>query len=250
MNQIAIEHTSPEKIQRVYARVAGFLFLWLIITGLAGALTISHIAGTGTFAETAKRVADSEYLYRAALASELIEVLSAVLLAFALYVTLRPVNKLLAQMAMYWRLGEAIIGAVGVMVGFAKLRLYIHAEPAGALSADRSQTLLDLLRHAGFAEYNISAIFFSIGSILFFYLFFQSRYVPRILSALGVFASVLVTIMCFDSLMFPEHAAALQYGWAPIAVAEVTTGVWLMLFGIKAELHGDQHSARRTAIGV
>lgn len=250
MDQIAIEHTSAEKTQRVYARVAGFLFLWLIITGLAGALTISHIAGTGTFAETAKRVAGSEHLYRMALASELVEVLSAALLAFALYVTLKPVNKLLAQIAMYWRLGESFIGAVGVMVGFAKLRLYIHAQPAGALAADQSQTLLDLLRQAGFAEYNISAIFFSIGSIIFFYLFYQSRYIPRILSALGVFASVIVTIMCFGTLIFPEHAATLQFGWAPIAVAEVTTGIWLMLFGIKTEPRGNQHSARGTAIAV
>ena len=30
-----------------YTRLAGFLFLWLIITGLAGALTISHIAMAG-----------------------------------------------------------------------------------------------------------------------------------------------------------------------------------------------------------
>ena len=39
MTQIAMEDSSTERTQRIYARVAGFLFLWLIITGLAGALT-------------------------------------------------------------------------------------------------------------------------------------------------------------------------------------------------------------------
>jgi len=47
MTQIGMEDSSTERTQRIYARVAGFLFLWLIITGLAGMLTISHIVGLG-----------------------------------------------------------------------------------------------------------------------------------------------------------------------------------------------------------
>ena len=233
MTQIGIENSSTGRTQCIYARIAGFLFLWLIITDLAGALTIYHIVGSGTFAETAKRVVASEHLYRVALSSELIETLSAVLLAFALYVTLKPFDKLLAQVAMYWRLGESFIGGVGVILGFLRLRLYTSPQSLGALGADQSQALVDLTRNAGFAAYNIGAIFFSIGSILFFYLFFRSRYIPRILSAFGVFASVIVTIMCFGSLIFPEYAATLQYGWAPMAIAEVTLGFWLLIKGIR-----------------
>ena len=228
MTQIGMEDSSTERTQRIYARVAGFLFLWLIITGLTGTLIISNIVGSGTFAETAKRVVASEHLYRVALSSELIETLSAILLAFALYVTLKPVDKLLAQIAMYWRLGESFIGGVGMILGFVRLRLYASPQSFGALGTGQSQALVDLTRSAGFASYNISAIFFSIGSILFFYLFFKSRYIPSILAAFGVFASVVVTVMCFASLILPEYAATFQYGWAPMAIAEVTTGFWLM----------------------
>ena len=248
MTQIGMEGSSTERTQRIYARVAGFLFLWLIITGLAGTLIISHIVGSGTFAEKAKRVVASEHLYRVALSSELIETLSAVLLAFALYVTLKPVNRLLAQIAMYWRLGESFIGGVGMIVGFVRLHLYSSSPSIGALGTDQSQALVDLTRHAGFAAYNISAIFFSVGSILFSYLFFKSRYIPRILSAFSVFASVVVTVMCFGSLIFPEYSATLQYGWAPMAIAEVTTGVWLMLFAVKTQAGSDQQSARPAVI--
>ncbi len=224
--------SDTDKSQIKYARLAGFLFLWLIITGLAGELTISRIVGSGTFAETAKRVVASEHLYRVALSSALIETLSATLLAFALYVTLKPVDKRLAQIAMYWRLGESFIGGAGMIFGFVKLGLYTSPQSLGALGTDQSQALVDLTRHAGFAAYNISAIFFSIGSLLFCYLFFKSRYIPRILSAFGVFASVIVTIMCFASLIFPERAATLQYGWAPMAIAEITTGIWLLFKGV------------------
>jgi Domain of unknown function (DUF4386) len=248
MTQIGMEDGSTEKTQRIYARLAGFLFLWLIITGLAGVLTISRIAGSGTFAETAKRVVASEHLYRAALSSALIETLSAVLLAFALYVTLKPVDKLLAQVAMYCRLGEAFIGGAGMIFDFVKLRLYTSPQSLKALGADQSQALVDLTRAAGFASYNISALFFSIGSILFCYLFFKSRYIPRILSAFGVVASVIVTIICFGSLIFPEYSGTLQYGWAPMAIAEVATGIWLMVFAVKTRARSDQQSARPAII--
>jgi hypothetical protein len=220
-----------ERTQRVYARLAGFLFLWLIVTGLAGALTISHIVGSGTFEEAAKRVVASEHLYRIALSSELIETVSALLLAFALYVTVKPVNKLLAQIALFLRLGESFVGGAGIIVGFVKLRLYTSPQIAGADPA-HMRALMGAASQAGVAAYNISAIFFSLGSILFCYLFFTSRYIPRILSVLGVVASVIVTIICFGSLIFPEHAATLQYGWAPMAIAEVTIGIWLMVFAV------------------
>jgi hypothetical protein len=53
-----------------------------------------------------------------------------------------------------------------------------------------------------------------------------------------------VTITCFGSLIFPEHAAKLQYGWVPMALAEVTTGIWLMLFAVKAQTRSDQQDAQ------
>lgn len=233
MTQIEVEDSSTERAQRIYARLAGFLFLWLIITGLTGALTISHIVGSGTFAEQAKRAVAAEHLYRAALSSELIETLSALVLAFALYVTLKPVDKLLAQIAMYWRLGESLVGCVGVIFDFVRLGVYTSPQSIAPAQIGQSQALVDLTRNAGFAVYNIAALCFSIGSILFSYLFFKSRYIPRILSAFSVFASVVVTVICFGSLIFPEYAAKFQYGWAPMAIAEVTIGFWLMLVGIR-----------------
>jgi hypothetical protein len=223
MRQIGIEDNSIRGPQRTYAKLAGFLFLWLIVTGLAGDITISHIVGSGTFAESARRVASSSRLYRVALLSELIETLSAALLAFALYVTLKAVNEQLAQFAMYWRLGEAFIGSTGVIFGFMKLHLYTQSLPF-----DQGQLLLNLLRQASTAAYNIGVLCFSIGSSIFFYLFLKSRYIPKTLSIFGVFASLIVTIMCLGSLVFPEHAAKLQYGWTPMAIAEVTTGFWLL----------------------
>lgn len=216
---------TAQRTQRTYARLAGFLFLWLIVTGVTSMIITSHITGGGPFAEAAQRVVASERLYRFGLCSALVETLSALLLAFSLYVTLKPVDALLAQLAMYWRIGESFIGVVGVVFGFVKLRVYTSQTIA---ASGQAQSLLDVTRQVGTGTYNIGALCFSIGSLLFFYLFYRSRYIPRALSAFGIFASVVVAIICFGSLLFPEHSAELQYGWAPMAIAEVATGVWLM----------------------
>ena len=156
--------------------------------------------------------------------------------------TLKPVDKLLAQIAMYWRLGESFIGGVMSIFSFLTLRLYSPRQPFGALGTEQLQALVGLTRHAASVAYDISAIFFSVGSTLFFYLFFKSRYIPRILSAFGVFASVIVTIICFGSLILPEYASTLQYGWVPIAIAETITGIWLMIFAVNAQARSDQQS--------
>jgi Domain of unknown function (DUF4386) len=244
MTQIGMEENSTARTQRIYARVAGFLYLWLILTGLAGTLTISRIVGSRTFVDAAKRVVASEPLYRVALASELIEALSATMLAFALYVTLKPVDEHLAQLAMYWRLVESFIGCLGVIGGFLKLHLYRVWQSVGASGADQSQVLIGLIRHGGVVAYNIGAISFSIGSALFYYLFFRSRYIPRPLAAFGVLASIVVTFLCFTSLVVPEYGERFQYvGWAPMAIAEVATAIWLMLFAVKTETAGDPRSA-------
>ena len=246
--KLGIEDAQGERTQRIYARLAGFLLLWLIINGLGGTLIYSRIVGSGTFAETAKRIAASERLYRVALSSEVIETLSAVLLAFALYATLKPVNNLLAQLAMIFNLEDSILAWVVRMFRFLRLDLYTSSQSVGASGTIPSQPLVDLTRRMAGAAENVGGICFGIGSLLFFYLFFKSRYLPRILSALGLSASAIWTGLYFANLVFPERHAVFQYiCWPLMAVAEVTTGFYLMLFAVKTQNRGDQ-SAQSAAI--
>src|SRR5215813_8765332 len=146
--KFGIEEAHGERTQRIYARLAGFLLLWLIINGLGGTLIYSRIEGKGTFAETAKRIAASERFYRVALSTEVIETLSAVLLAFALYATLKPVNSFLAQLAMIFSLEDSILGWVVRICSFVRLHLYTSSQTAGA-GTFPSQALVDLTRTVG-----------------------------------------------------------------------------------------------------
>ena len=218
--------------QRIYARVAGIVFLWLIINVLVGALIFPGIPVSGTFAEIAERLRASEHLIRLGLTSLVIEFLSGVVLAVALYVTLKPVNSLLALLAMIFYLQDTVLGNLVQMCGFVRLHLYTPPQmvEAGTVPA---QALVDLMRSIAGATENIGGISFGIALLLFFYLFFKSRYIPGILSALGLFASGIWTALYFARLIFPEQGAVILSICFPLmAVALVLTGFWLMLFSL------------------
>jgi hypothetical protein len=228
-----MQERSIDSAQRVYARVAGFMFLFVNAAYAFAVLADKSIRGSGGFAETARRVLASEHHYRIALSSGVIACVTTVILGFALYVTLEPVDKRLAQIALCFRLGEAVIFGVMSVLSFAMLRLYATAQAIGPAQDGELQTLLSLGRSASVSGFNIGAIFFAPASILFFHLFYRSRYIPRTMAAFGLCASVAVLPVAFGSLIFPEYARTLFYGWIPMAIAETATGFWLMIVGIR-----------------
>lgn len=178
----------------------------------------------------------SEHLYRLALSSVVIVTLSSVVLAFALYVTLKPANRLLAQLAMIFWLGDSFVAMTVRMSDFVKLHLYISAQGVGAGVANTG-TLVDLMRSIAATTENIGGISFGIGSLLFFYLFFKSGYIPRPLSGLGFAASMIWTSLYFADLIFPERHGLFQKLYLPLmALADVLTGFYLMLFAVRTEV--------------
>ncbi|MGA8028272.1 MAG: DUF4386 domain-containing protein [Bryobacteraceae bacterium] len=233
--RLGIENAEAGKTQRTYARLAGILFLGVILIALIGGSILSRVAGSGTFAETAARIAASERLYRVALSTVLIATLGSTLLAFALYATLRPVNRLLAQLAMIFSLEDSFLAMIVRMCGFVRMHLYVSAGTARA-GPIAAPALADLMRTIAGTTENLGGICFGIGSALFFYLFFKSRCIPRFLSALGICASLIWTGLYIANLVFPEQHALFQYiCFPPMALADIASGFYLMLFAVKSE---------------
>jgi Domain of unknown function (DUF4386) len=242
-----IEDAEADNTQRRYARIAGFLFILEIILALGSGFILSHIAGSGPFTETAGRITASKHLYRAALSSVVIVSLSSALLAFALYATLKPVNSLVAQLGMIFSLGDSFLALVVRMCGFVRVQLYVLGQSGGG-GTITAQALADLMRSIEAVTENIGGIAFGIGSLLFFYLFLKSRYIPKLISVLGLSASAIWTTVYFANLIFPErHALFLSICFPPMALADVATGFYLMLFAVKIKLPVS-HTAEREEI--
>jgi len=236
---LQIECAPAEATQRFYARLAGILFLWLIINVVVGALIFPSIPASSPFAETAQKIRASEHLFRLEPTSLVIEFLSATVLAFALYVTLKPVSSLLALLAMIFHLQDVFLGNVVQMCTFVRLHLYMSSQTVGA-GAVSAQALVDLMRSIAGATENIGGICFGIALLLFFYLFFKSRYIPRILSVFGVCASAIWIALYFARLIFPELRAVFwSICFPPMGIAAVATGFWLMIFAVSKPRDSD-----------
>jgi hypothetical protein len=222
-------------VQVRYARVAGFTYLLLIVLYLGGQFLIFHVVGTGDFAQRLTHIAEGQSLYRVGLALQLLASVFTVLLAYALYVVLKPVNERIARMAMYWRLGEAFAG-VTMFVDFGILILQSDPKYLQSFGAVQLEAVVDLAKAVNFASFNVATLFFSFGSTLFFYLFTQTRHIPRALSWFGVFASAVTLLTSLGNLVAPSYAGAIQFGWLPIFLAETVTGISLLARGARIEL--------------
>src|SRR5207247_2668298 len=187
--------------QRAYARAAGLFYLLVLAFDIAGLVITSSIGGGADFWQTARNIVASEGLYRIGLCLALLGSISTMPLAIGLYVTWKPVDGNLALMALLFRAAEATLGAVGVVGALAVLQIYLQASHGAAFDAEQLHALIVL--HPLGASTDVAAIFFCVGSTIFFYVFLNTRYIPRILSGRDLFASVLYLAISLTGLGAP-----------------------------------------------
>ena len=225
--------SNMERTQMAYARLAGFLYLFIIAVFVLGDSITDRIEVPGNFAETARRIMASEMLYRVGLSMSLILAMSIVLLTIGLYVVLKPVNSNLALLGLAFRFVEAICHGVETAIGFVILHLYIGADLKDGLDAKQLSALVNLYSAEYLLVFHVGLIFFCVGSFLFYFLFFKSNYIPRILSGLGLVACVLVCMLGVLNLIAPQYVAMLLPLRLSMALAQVSVGLWLLIKGVK-----------------
>lgn len=212
-----------DRTMLLYARVAGVMYLLILVVYMTG-LTLNTSLHAGTFEASARSISKSELLYRVSLSLMLLGSIGTIFLTGALYAFLKRVDSNLAMFALLFRLCEAVLGSVTKIALFTRLGIYTGA--VSALSLQEQSALSSLIRVAYNAGFNVSVLFFSFGSILFFYLMLTSRFIPRVLSIFGISASALVTVVSFTNLIDP-HVFSGNLWWTPMFIAEIATGLWL-----------------------
>jgi hypothetical protein len=223
--------------QKAYARFAGIMYFFTVFD-VTGVVILARLTGSGPFLDTAHSVAASETLYRFGLLCGLVGTMSTILLAVALYVTLKPVDGHLAMTAMLFRLAESVLGGMVLVFGYASLQIYLEANQTTDVNAVQLGTLADLVSRTSAVGTNVSVVFFSAGSTLFFYLFLKSDYIPRVLATWGLAGSLLCLLAFVGNLILSQSSdLLLGIGTVPIGIAEPVVGLWLVTRGIKMAAH-------------
>jgi hypothetical protein len=221
--------------QRKAARVAGFAFLFAMAIVIVANYGISfRLIVPGNAADTARNIAAHELLFRINIACDLVYVLNVVVLLAALYVILKPVDRILALVAACCRLVLPVMWGVAALNMLGALRLLGDAAYLPVFKAEQLQTLARLHIAAGYDAYYVGLPFWGLASTVCSYLWFKSRYVPRSLAALGVISSAWCVICAFAYLISPDFANTVGPSWfdVPMVVFEVAIGVWLLFKGL------------------
>jgi len=222
----------------VYARLAGFAYIVIILLGVFSVnFMISGLVVSGNDTLTINNIKANELQFRIGIVAEIVMYVLVVFLSLALYVILKNVNKYLALLALLWRTGEAIIGAgITVMSGLIPL---ILLDRETGLDADQFQALIGSFLDVRTSGLDLVLIFIGFGGTLFCYLFYISKCVPRILAAWGIFTYLSMLILAVTSILTPNISETTKMiFYAPGGMFELLFGLWLLIKGVNTgQLH-------------
>lgn len=212
-------------------RLLGAAFLFVFVASILSGLLLTSVVGSGSISDILVNISDNPTLMRTSIVVGLVTSIGIVVLAVLLYVVLHKQNKIIALVALGWWLAEAITLAVSKIGLLALIPLSLEFVGAGAPEPSYFQTLGDFL-YSGVYQLgdDIHMLFYCLGGILWFYLFYRSRYIPRVLSVLGLAIESLALI---GMVLWLFAVSVNMLFFYPIIVLELTIGVWLIAKGIR-----------------
>jgi hypothetical protein len=122
---------------------------------------------------------------------------------------------------------ETVTYIAGAIIMLLILTLSQEYVQTGASDASYFQALGALLLEAGDWIDYIGTIVFSLGALIFYYLLYQSKLIPRWLSVWGLIGTILVLAVG----LLGMFGLVLEILWAPLAVQEMVLAVWLIIKG-------------------
>ncbi len=231
-----IDNTS----QRKAARVAGVLYLTIIIAGIFAEFFVRQsLIVPGDAAATANNIMASEGLFRAGIAGDLIMIMCDVALALVFYVLLKPVSNALSLLAAFFRLGQAAILGINLLNLFFVLQLLSGADYLTVFGADQLDALVLLFLNGHSLGYSIGLVLFGLSLLVLGYLVFKSGYFPKILGVLLIVASLGYLIDSFASFLLPNYddyeAIFALVVFLPAFIGELSMCLWLLIKGVKVQ---------------
>jgi hypothetical protein len=157
-------------------------------------------------------------------------------IAIWLYPVIRKHNEALALGSVGFRLIEGVFHLVGVIGLLSLVTLSQEYVKAGAPDASYFQSLGTLLLAARDWAGVLGSFAFILGALMYYYIFYQSKLIPRWLSVWGLIgvplwiaAELLIMFGLIES--FSTNAILLDI---PIAVNEMVLAVWLIVKGFNS----------------
>jgi hypothetical protein len=215
---------------RKTARIVGVLY---IIGTVAGILSLVFMGPIRDAQDVLIGVSANENRVITGALIILVMGLALAMVPVMMFPILRKQNEALALGYVVFRGGLETVTSIATAISWLSLltlsRAYVQA---GAPDAATFQALGTLLLEAEEIE-SITTIVFPLGALMFYYLLYQSRLIPRWLSGWGLIAALLwLTTGLAATFGLISRMSTIQVVLAlPIAVQEMVLAVWLIVKG-------------------
>lgn len=217
--------------RKTNARIAGITFLFYIAVGMTSMFLFDRATSAQGTVATLARIAEHAFDMRVNILLELLQCFSAIVLGVALYGITRDEDHELAIMGLACRVGEGVVGAIGIPRELGLL--WLATAGTSAPDAATTNTIGAFLLMPAL-NIPIGAIFFAVGSTIFSYLLLRGRMIPVPLAWLGVLASILL-VVCFPLQLAGFLTGSVTgYMWMPMLVFEIVLALWLLIKGAAA----------------
>ena len=226
-----------DRSQRYAARVFAITYLLsLVVITVAFSRFYAPYLVWEKGTETARHFIGHERALRLYLGSAFLYGAGMIVLLTALYVILRPVSRGISLFAAFSKLIYVLFWFVFLLDLFGVLRLLGSTDSLRTFGPEGVVALAGIRLDSSRDAYYIGLTFNGLGSALFAWVFFQSRYVPRILAVWGILGSLYEAFCGFAYLVYPGFGGILSANWyeLPPMTFELLLCLWLLFRGFRS----------------
>lgn len=228
------DHEFPPQL---YARIAGVLYLVIIVAGVfAEPFLRSRLVAPGDAAATATNITSNAFLFRLGIIADVSTFVCAVTLTVILYSLFEPVSRNAALQMLAFNLVQDAIGGLNALNTYRPLQLLGDAEYLKVFSRPQleAMALVSLNTHSvGFA---VALLFFGFSCLALGYLTYTSGFLPKALGVLMAIAGACYVVNSVARILSPWLASLLFPSiLIPAFIGELAFALWLTVKGVNVE---------------
>jgi hypothetical protein len=212
---------------RQAALTAGFGYLFTPVT-IAEVYFFPQLVIPGHIEQTVQNLSNDRGILAAILLCYLVTFILDIVIAWALYILLTPVNRSLALLAAWFRLIYVAIGFMGLLKLTTVFHLVHTAEYQNLFSSDQLLVQIQLLLNSFSADWSFGLTLFGIHLALLGWLVFRSGYIPRPIGAYLFLDGLAWIVRSLSPYLYPNAHLGFLFVFY---LGELVFMLWLLIMG-------------------
>lgn len=213
----------------------------LIIMALVAFFSYGYVHGSlvvqGDTSATFNNIMSSNMLFKAEIFGWVIILITDIVVAWAFYIFLEPINKSLSLLGAWLRLTYSAILGIAIMNLIFVLLLSKGTDYLSVFKIDQLQALMMLFFEAFESIWSIGLIIFGGHLMIVGYIALKSDSIPKVIGILLLLASIGYIVIHLCKTFLPQYDRVISIlnivFMVPMIAGELGFGIWLLLRGGK-----------------